>query len=242
MTPSTRPGGMPGHEIWRREAARARARLYPPTILYTLYSTAMLAWALRTPHRAATLAFFAAGIAAWTLLEYFVHRYLLHGRFPDGPSAFQHFLHVRFDPLHWEHHERPWDGNHINGRIHDTILFSLVFVAIASLFPVWSAPVMVAGLLQAYVAEEWVHHSVHFYHFDNPYFRYIKRHHLYHHSPKGNDVGYGLTNGFWDVVFSTRIPEAQRRLLYARRRTERDAAGPPSPAGTGAGAGSVSAV
>jgi sterol desaturase/sphingolipid hydroxylase (fatty acid hydroxylase superfamily) len=70
------------------------------------------------------------------------------------------------------------------------------------------------------VVEEWVHHSVHFYHFDNPYFRYIKRHHLYHHSPKGEDVGYGLTNGFWDIIFSTRISAEQRRLLYGRGKAE----------------------
>jgi sterol desaturase/sphingolipid hydroxylase (fatty acid hydroxylase superfamily) len=65
-----------------------------------------------------------------------------------------------------------------------------------------------------------VHHSVHFYHFDNPYFRYIKRHHLYHHSPKGGDVGYGLTNGFWDIIFSTRISAEQRRLLYGQGKVE----------------------
>ena len=76
------------------------------------------------------------------------------------------------------------------------------------------------GFLLSYIVEEWVHHSVHFYHFNNHYFWYIKRHHLYHHSPKGGDVGYGLTNGFWDVVFRTRIPSAQRRRLYARARKE----------------------
>ena len=107
-------------------------------MLYTTYSATLLAWAFRTPHRLAAIAFFAAGIAAWTLLEYFVHRYLLHGRFPDGPGIVQHFLHKRFDHLHWEHHARPWDGNHINGRIMDTLPFSIALVAIASFFPIWS--------------------------------------------------------------------------------------------------------
>jgi sterol desaturase/sphingolipid hydroxylase (fatty acid hydroxylase superfamily) len=64
------------------------------------------------------------------------------------------------------------------------------------------------------VVEEWVHHSVHFYQFRNPYFRYIKRHHLYHHSPIGMHVGYGLTSGLWDVVGGTRIPPDMRRALY----------------------------
>jgi cyclopropane-fatty-acyl-phospholipid synthase len=221
MTSSKRPPGVPGHELWKREAAKARARLYPPTILYTAYTVGLLGWALQTPHRLAVAFFFSAGIVVWTAMEYLIHRYVLHGRFADGPGIVQHFLHVRFDPLHWEHHERPWDGEHINGRIHDTLPFSIALIALAALLPVWSAPALVAGILQSYVVEEWVHHSVHFYHFDNPYFRYIKRHHLYHHSPKGGDVGYGLTNGFWDIVFRTRISSDQRRLLYrdrARRR------------------------
>jgi cyclopropane-fatty-acyl-phospholipid synthase len=225
VTPSNRRGGRPSHEIWRREAAKARARLYPSTALYCAYGFALLAWVLRRPgQRVAALAFLAAGVAAWTAVEYFVHRYVLHGRFPDGPSAVEHFLHVRFDPLHWEHHARPWDGEHINGRLRDTLLFAAVFVGIAAFFPAYSAPVMVAGFLLSYVAEEWVHHSVHFYHFDNPYFRYIKRHHLYHHSPKGGDVGYGLTNGFWDIVFRSRIPAEQRRRLFARTRADGGAA------------------
>jgi sterol desaturase/sphingolipid hydroxylase (fatty acid hydroxylase superfamily) len=128
------------------------------------------------------------------------------------------FTHKYFDPLHWEHHARPWDGEHINGRIRDTLPFAAVFAAVASLAPLQTAPMFVAGLLQAYVVEEWVHHSVHFYHFRNRYFRYIRRHHLYHHSPKGSEVGYGLTSSFWDVIWGTRIPEADRRALYAYRR------------------------
>ena len=72
-------------------------------------------------------------------------------------------------------------------------------------------------LLQAGVFEEWVHHSVHYYDFDNRYFRYIKRHHMYHHSPKGYDQGYGLSNGFWDVILGTRYPAAIRARLHAPR-------------------------
>ena len=152
------------------------------------------------------------------MLEYVVHRYVLHGRFPEGRGAVRWFTHRYFDPLHWEHHARPWDGEHINGRIRDTLPFAALLAAVASLAPLETAPMFVAGLLQAYVIEEWVHHSVHFYHFRNRYFRYIRRHHLYHHSPKGSEAGYGLTSGFWDVILGTRIPESDRRALYSYRR------------------------
>jgi sterol desaturase/sphingolipid hydroxylase (fatty acid hydroxylase superfamily) len=105
----------------------------------------------------------------------------------------------------------------VNGTIKDTGPFALVLAGLSFLAPLDTAPVFMAGLLQSYILEEWVHHSVHFCRFRNPYFRYIKRHHLYHHSPKGSDAGFGLTNGFWDVVLQTRFPVEARRALYARR-------------------------
>jgi sterol desaturase/sphingolipid hydroxylase (fatty acid hydroxylase superfamily) len=197
------------------EAHKARRRLYPVSALYTGYAMAILGMALGTSHKAAALAWFALGVAAWTGLEYVVHRHILHGRFPDGPSPWRHALHKYFDHLHIEHHQRPWDGNHVNGTIRDTLPFALLLALVSFLFPFHTAPVFLAGLLQAYIAEEWVHHSVHFCQFKGKYFQYIKRHHLYHHSPKGAGVGYGLSSGIWDVVCQTRIPRDERRLLYA---------------------------
>lgn len=211
------------------EARKARHRLYPVSALYTAYAMAILGMALRSSHKAAALVSFALGIAAWTWIEYLVHRHILHGRFPDGPSPWKHALHKYFDHLHIEHHQRPWDGNHVSGTIRDTLPFALVLAAACFLFPFHTAPVFLAGVLQAYIAEEWVHHSVHFCQFKGKYFQYIKRHHLYHHSPKGVGVGYGLSSGIWDVVWQTRIPEEERRLLYARAAGRRAGESPAAP-------------
>jgi len=197
------------------EARRSRRRLYPVTILYTAYAVCVVLAALLSGRNPAVVAgFFAAGVAVWTYIEYLAHRYILHGRFPDGDGFVGHFLHTRFDHLHYEHHQRPWDGNHINGTIKDTLPAVALFVGLSYLAPLHTLPVLVAGIIQAYIAEEWVHHSVHFYNFSGRYFRYIKRHHLYHHSPQGSEVGFGLTNGIWDVLRHTRIPPAARALLY----------------------------
>lgn len=208
---------MPGDERLRLEARKARHRYYPTTIVYAAYCLTLLFLGLGSARPWLALLFFLAGMALWTPVEYLIHRYILHGRFPDGPGVFRHLLHKYFDPLHWEHHTRPWDGNHINGRLRDTLVFSATFAALSFLLPYPAGPLFVAGFLQASVIEEWVHHSVHFYHFKNPYFRYIKRHHLYHHSPKGMSVGFGLTNGFWDIVWRTRIPETDRKALYGKK-------------------------
>ena len=214
---------LPGGVRFRREveARRSRHRLYPVSVLYTLFALVTLAVALGSSRPLTALLSFLLGALAWTLMEYLVHRHILHGRFPDGPGLYQHFLHRYFDHLHWEHHKRPWDGNHINGTLKDTLPFAGPMALVSWLFPAWSVPMFVAGMLQAYVAEEWIHHSVHFYQFDNLYFRYIKRHHLYHHSPKGMGIAFGLTNGFWDVAYDTRIPPDIRHALYSPLRRER---------------------
>lgn len=198
------------------EARKARRRLYPVSLLYSIYALAVLLLSLRLKTRFVSLGFFAVGVATWTAVEYWAHRYVLHGRFPDGPGAFRHLLHRYFDHLHMEHHKRPWDGNHISGTTRDTLPFVLVFVLLSYFAPFHTLPLFVAGIMQAYIVEEWIHHSVHFCNFRGRYFRYIKRHHLYHHSPKGSKVGYGLTSGLWDVVWQTRIPETDRRALYSR--------------------------
>jgi len=204
---------------WAEEARRSRHRLYPVTGVYTLSSLAALAYALSGRPGAAALSWL-LGIAFWTWLEYMVHRHILHGAFPDGPGM-RHWTHRLFDHLHVEHHRRPWDGKHINGTIRDTGPFLLPAFLLALALPPHTLLAFLAGLVQAYVAEEWVHHSVHYYHFDNLYFRYIKRHHLYHHSRRGREIAFGLTSGLWDAALGTRIPAEIRTALYGPLRTRR---------------------
>jgi sterol desaturase/sphingolipid hydroxylase (fatty acid hydroxylase superfamily) len=89
-----------------------------------------------------------------------------------------------------------------------------VLAVLSFLAPLPTAPVLVASFMLAYVAEGWVHHSVRFvsvYGLKGPYWWYITRHHQYHHSPRGSELAFGLTNGFWDLVFGTRIPARDRR-------------------------------
>jgi sterol desaturase/sphingolipid hydroxylase (fatty acid hydroxylase superfamily) len=201
-----------------REARTARRRFYPVTVLYTAYAVVVVGLGLRD-RPAVALTFLGIGVAAWTWLEYTVHRHVLHGRFPDGPGWLQHKLHRFFDTMHGDHHQRPWDGMYINGFL-DSLPFALVLVLLSFLAPLPTAPATVAGVLQCYVVEEWVHYTVHFNRFRSRYFDYIRRHHLYHHSPRGTELAFGLTSGMWDAILGTRIPAADRRLLYARGRAQ----------------------
>jgi sterol desaturase/sphingolipid hydroxylase (fatty acid hydroxylase superfamily) len=175
-----------------------------------------------------SLAFFLLGVALWTPLEYFVHRRVLHGPFPEGKGFFKHLLHKQFDHLHWEHHLKPWSGKTISGSLDQTLPVVFVLAGLSLLSPPYTLLLTVAGIAQSYVIEEWVHYSVHFEQYKSRYFRYIKKHHLYHHSPRGFELGFGLTNGLWDIVFDTRLPEDARALLYQGKKAAKPTA-PPSP-------------
>lgn len=207
---------IPFGEYKRQQARISRQRLYPLTIFYTTYAIALLVLGLRSTHPAVAVIFFILGLPVWTLVEYGSHRFILHGHFPPGKGFIRRYLHERLDPLHWEHHKHPFDGHHINGELKDLLPLFVVAAPLSFIGPLYTLPMLLAGVVQFYVVEEWTHHSVHFYNFRDPYFRYMKRFHFYHHSPKGMEKGYGLTNGFWDIVFNTGFPGSVRRTFSAR--------------------------
>ena len=201
----------------REQAAISRHTLYPVTAIYTVFTAAMLVVGFRSRRPFVASAFFLAGIPVWTLFEYLSHRFVLHGTFKKSMHKWKVHKTVAnkyFDPLHWEHHERPFDGKHINGEWTDMLPIFAFCVLLSLLLPSYSALMLMAGVVQSYVIEEWIHHSVHYYNFRNPYFRYIRKHHIYHHTSSGMERGFGFTSGIWDIVFNTRFPEHVRQRLY----------------------------
>jgi sterol desaturase/sphingolipid hydroxylase (fatty acid hydroxylase superfamily) len=212
------------------ERQTALRRLIPLFAFYTSFTLLLIGMAAAySPNRLLSFLFFLLGVALWTPLEYYVHRRVLHGPFPAGEGFWKRLLHKQFDHLHWEHHLKPWSGKTISGSLHQTLPVVAALGALSLLTPPYTFLLTVAGIAQSYVIEEWVHYSVHFEHYKSRYFRYIKKHHLYHHSPRGVDVGYGLTSAIWDVVFDTRLPDEARELLYRGKKAPRPDPGPQAP-------------
>ena len=207
--------GSPVGVVLKDEARKSRRRLYPVTVVYSSFAAVVLALGARS-HPASALLLAAAGLAFWTAVEYWVHRYILHGVFPIRDSAWSRFLNRAFDHLHWQHHLRPWDGNHINGTIFDTLWVVAPAFALSFLAPVHTVPSFLAGFILGYVIEEWCHHSVHFYLLDWSWFRGLKARHFYHHSRLGADILFGLSNGFWDDVIGTGMPAPSASPAPAR--------------------------
>ena len=108
----------------------------------------------------------------------------------------------------------------MSGRVKDLLPLFIVGVPFSILFfPPYTASVIVAAAFQSYIAEEWIHHATHFYNFRDPYFRYMKKHHLYHHTSQGMTRGFGTSSGILDLIFMTRYPGNVRQRLYGGRKS-----------------------
>lgn len=105
----------------------------------------------------------------------------------------------------------------MSGRVKDLLPLFFVGVPLSILlFPPYTASIVVAFAFQSYIAEEWIHHATHYYNFRDPYFRYMKKHHFYHHTSHGMTRGFGTSSGVLDLIFRTRYPEHVRQRLYGR--------------------------
>jgi hypothetical protein len=213
------------YRAYKREQERiSRHKIYKTTAFYSSYSLILLILAIRSHHFLRALAFIPAGIVVWMLVEYFSHRFVLHRHWKVSQRRYKRFwtrvANKYLDPTHFGHHEKPFDGDHMSGRVRDLLpLFVPGVLLSVLLFPPFTVSVVVAAAFQSYIAEEWIHHATHFCNFRDPYFRYMKKHHLYHHTAHGMTRGFGTSSGILDFLFMTRYPANVRRRLYGGRKS-----------------------
>lgn len=154
------------------------------------------------------------GRPSWPLVEYLFHRYVPYGRFPPGESLLGGLVHEMLDTLHREqHHEKPFDGRHINAQLKDFLPLFFVAAPFSFLLPVYTLPALLAGVVQSFVGKAWAHYFLHFGQSRNRFFRYLRRCHLYHHGQRGMENGYGIASGILDCVFHTEYRKPVRRSL-----------------------------
>ncbi|TCD67801.1 fatty acid alpha-hydroxylase [Steccherinum ochraceum] len=139
------------------------------------------------------------GMVIWTLLEYFLHRFLFHidEMMPDHQYALTlHFL------LHGVHHYLPMDKLRL---VMPPVMFTILsypFTQLAHLlFPSFVANGLITGAYSFYVLYDVMHYALH--HSRLPaYMREMKNYHLAHHY-KNFELGFGVTSKIWDYVFNT---------------------------------------
>lgn len=180
---------------------------------FALYGTAMalLCGALLVaapPGQGAWLAACgAAGLAAWSGIEYALHRFVLHGPMP-------------FRRWHALHHARPTALIGTPTLLTAALFLMLAFLPALLLSELWTACALTLGLLTGDLAYTITHHALHHWRGEGAWLRALERWHALHHRA-AQPCCYGVTSPFWDHVFGT-IPKPRD----VRQRTDASAHGP----------------
>ena len=131
------------------------------------------------------------GFMAWGLLEYVVHRWMLHGR----PSMARR--------SHARHHA---DDTALIGTpgLVAMAAVCVLWTMLSTLFRTEVASPLVFGLYAGYNHYALVHHWQHRRHPALTYVRTLERAHRTHHAQ--HTVNYGVTTTLWDRLFGTFQP------------------------------------
>ncbi|MBS0245280.1 MAG: sterol desaturase family protein [Proteobacteria bacterium] len=170
--------------------------LFPPLLVVATL------WAYRSPtpaHPVGLAALYGAGLSAWTLIEYVLHRAVFH----HAPILSR---------IHEAHHHDPQDLIGTPGWASASIGIVVVAGPLCATLGFDFGAAATAGLATGYLWYVFVHYATHHWRpRRNTYlYRARLRHARHHHmSESGN---FGVTTGFWDHVFGTALemPEGRR--------------------------------
>jgi sterol desaturase/sphingolipid hydroxylase (fatty acid hydroxylase superfamily) len=140
-----------------------------------------------------------AGIAAWTLMEYLVHRIIFH------------HLDCLGRRLHRLHHDHPNDPDSERSSLTTPLLASPIGFLLIVVAGVEDGSAIFAGLLSGYLAFIAIHYAVHRWCIEpNSWLYGAKLRHLTHH--RLENCNFGVTTIFWDVVFRTNASVARQHI------------------------------
>ena len=168
---------------------------FPQSLLMPSVAALGMLWLLMRSPTAGWLAgtaLVAAGLCAWTLLEYLLHRLMLHRVEP-------------FRSWHQQHHLYP------EVPMRTPVMFSAMLILPVASFPILlhdlmgPAAALSLGVLVGHLLQEIVHHRLHMATRPvNPWLPERWRDHAFHHQ-RNEHVAYGTLTGFWDAVLGTSV-------------------------------------
>lgn len=166
---------------------------------FALYGGAVLALAafmlLKSPRAQwlETTALTLAGLASWSVIEYALHRFVLHGLQP-------------FKSWHAAHHQRPTALICAPTLLSASLIFTLVFLPALALGTLWPACAFTLGVLAGYLAYAVTHHATHHWRAGSGWLMRRKQWHALHHHQLEQAGYYGVSSGFWDRVLGSDRP------------------------------------
>lgn len=172
----------------------ARPRIVAP--VYLMFGVAMFVAGAAAHLPAATIAWLAlAGVMAWTLAEYLIHRFAFHfvprSRFGVALAYLSHGV----------HHAFPRDPDRLVVPLVVSIPISFMLFAAGSLVFGRFAWPFLGGFALGYLSYDLIHYEIHQ---DDArgVFRWLRKYHLQHHFSVP-DRQFGVSTPIWDYVFGT---------------------------------------
>jgi sterol desaturase/sphingolipid hydroxylase (fatty acid hydroxylase superfamily) len=142
---------------------------------------------------------FAAGFMAWGLLEYVMHRWVLH-----GPPTFARDGHLRH---HADSEDLLSTPIFVSG-----VVGCIIWALLSLVLPPSVAAVAVGGTYWGYVYYSTLHHLLHHRGLVIARSAYFRRMHLRHRVHHANSrVNFGVSTSVWDRVFRTALPRPRRQ-------------------------------
>lgn len=131
------------------------------------------------------------GIFIWSIAEYLLHRFVLHGLKP-------------FSDWHSEHHHKPEARICLPTAVSLGLIAVLIFLPFWIMLDIWSSCSVTLGVLVGYAAYTHVHHALHHSRVSSKWLIERKIFHARHHVRKARPGHFGVTTLFWDRIFGTR--------------------------------------
>jgi len=140
----------------------------------------------------------ALGFVSWSLIEYVLHRLVLH----ELPV---------FKDWHAAHHERPGALICTPTVLSAILIGTVIFMPALWILSLWHAIALTFGVLVGYLVYAITHHGIHHWKTNNGWLRQRKYWHALHHKPTGRGAFYGVTSSFWDHVFGSDFLQVGRQ-------------------------------
>lgn len=183
------------------------SRIHPavPALIYVPVIVALIALAAGDGVGGLEIAgLFVAGVAIWTLSEYWLHRIVFHWD-PDHPVGHRlHFI------IHGVHHDHPNDRLRLVMPPGASIpLAALFFGLFWLIFGIPTALALFAGFLTGYLIYDYTHYYLHHFVPRSSFGKRLRESHMRHHF-QDHRYGFGVSSPFWDKVFRT-VPRTRNR-------------------------------
>ena len=149
-----------------------------------------------------SLIIYVVGFFAFTLLEYFGHRFVFHMH-PDTEKKKR----IQY-MFHGVHHDYPRDKDRLAMPVFVSLLLSLVFLTIFYLIRQKLGIIFWTGFIAGYATYLFAHYAIHRFKPPRNFLKNIWIHHNVHHYAAPNHA-FGVTTLLWDRIFGTMPPKSK---------------------------------